>query len=339
MPDIKYFLRVASGVSLKRFLHLLDVDKRKSGKSTVSLLTDIARCSIRYGASFNDYMIFSYWLMDHAQRDTILTRVRAHHLFDKVNDPNYVHLFDSKSEFYRNFGKYLGRDTVIVADTTPDEFDAFFASNPVILAKPDRGWSGKGMKRLELADYPTSEDRRALFTSLASSGIGVIDAWVKQHPTLDELNPRTVNTMRMCTFVIDGHADFLYAALKAGAGDHFVDNLESGGIHSPVDPETGKLFYAGRNSQRDFTDTSPATGVPLVGFEVPYFHEAVAMVQEASMVVPQVRYVGWDVAITPTGPVLIEGNAYPGDFFWQLPQYGPRGAGLWPYFTAHVPGL
>ena len=27
---------------------------------------------------------------------------------------------------------------------------------------------------------------------------------------------------------------------------------------------------------------------------------------------PQVRYIGWDIAFTDNGPVMVEGNEYPG---------------------------
>lgn len=41
------------------------------------------------------------------------------------------------------------------------------------------------------------------------------------------------------------------------------------------------------------------------------FFEAVEMCKKAALVVPQVGYIGWDVAITPTRPVLVEGNTLP----------------------------
>ena len=35
------------------------------------------------------------------------------------------------------------------------------------------------------------------------------------------------------------------------------------------------------------------------------------MVKEAALLVPEIRYVGWDVAITNDGPCIIEGNEFP----------------------------
>ena len=42
--------------------------------------------------------------------------------------------------------------------------------------------------------------------------------------------------------------------------------------------------------------------------------EAVELVKKAAEVVPQVGYVGWDVGISENGPVIIEGNSFPGVF-------------------------
>jgi hypothetical protein len=52
------------------------------------------------------------------------------------------------------------------------------------------------------------------------------------------------------------------------------------------------------------------------------------MVEEAALVLPKVRYVGWDAAITPNGPCLIEGNDYPGHVFYNFPQHHPDGMGM-----------
>ena len=66
-----------------------------------------------------------------------------------------------------------------------------------------------------------------------------------------------------------------------------------------------------------YFDTHPITGVRFEGFEIPFFNEAVDLCKRAAMVVPQVQYVGWDVAITPSGPVIIEGNSFTG---YDMPQ-------------------
>ena len=47
---------------------------------------------------------------------------------------------------------------------------------------------------------------------------------------------------------------------------------------------------------------------------------------------PEICHVGWDVAITPDGPVLIEGNDYPGTDLCQLAPHYPEKQGLWPYY-------
>ena len=41
------------------------------------------------------------------------------------------------------------------------------------------------------------------------------------------------------------------------------------------------------------------------------------LVKQMAQVIPSVRYVGWDVALTPNGWVMIEGNDK-GQFVWQV---------------------
>jgi hypothetical protein len=43
-------------------------------------------------------------------------------------------------------------------------------------------------------------------------------------------------------------------------------------------------------------------------FQLPMMDEVRAFIDRVARVVPQVQYVGWDVVVTPDGPVLVEGN-------------------------------
>ena len=78
------------------------------------------------------------------------------------------------------------------------------------------------------------------------------------------------------------------------------------------------------------------TGARIPGTAIPYWQEAVAMCLEASRVVPQVRFVAWDVAITPDGPVFIEGNSFPSHAIPQFAAHFPDGIGILPRFWEFI---
>ena len=61
------------------------------------------------------------------------------------------------------------------------------------------------------------------------------------------------------------------------------------------------------------------------------------MCLEAAKITPQIRFVGWDVAITEDGPVIIEGNTYCAHDFWQLPPHTPDKIGMLPKIKKYVP--
>ena len=53
----------------------------------------------------------------------------------------------------------------------------------------------------------------------------------------------------------------------------------------------------------------PNTKISIVGFKIPYWEEVNQMVEEAAAIINGVPLVGWDVAISENGPVLVEANA------------------------------
>ena len=61
-----------------------------------------------------------------------------------------------------------------------------------------------------------------------------------------------------------------------------------------------------------------------------FMQEIIDMCLEAAREVPQVRYVGWDVAITENGPTFIEANQHPGHDILQMPPHVPDKIGILP---------
>ena len=331
LGKLGYYLKVLSGVRIRKLSHCITVVRRRCRMSRASILRDMISCTRKYGAGYYDYMIFEYDQMTDEERETYMTRISNKALLTEMNDPAYTHLFDRKNEFYRTFSEYLGREFLDLTACSREELAAFLAQRDTVMAKPAEGECGHGIEKLRLDRFATLDEACAYLLA-EENGFGVVEDVIVQHPEMRRLYPDSVNCLRMTTLLVDGVPHMLYAVLKTGNNGNFVDNLESGGFACHVDPETGVVCGPGHTSSSIsdaiLAETHPATGVAFRGFAVPFYREAAEMVCRAALVVPQVRYVGWDVAITETGPAIIEGNNYAAYDFPQLPDDSQPRRGL-----------
>ena len=92
-----------------------------------------------------------------------------------------------------------------------------------------------------------------------------------------------------------------------------MDNHNAGGICMLVDKTEGKV--ASLASGRKYLNLvrHPDTSVFLPGFQIPYWEKCLKLIDEVARKTKNVRYVGWDIAITPDDVCLIEANPG-GDF-------------------------
>lgn len=133
---------------------------------------------------------------------------------------------------------------------------------------------------------------------------------IRQHDVMSSLHPSSVNTVRVITFVSGARIELFAAAMRIGAKGKSVDNWAAGGVIVGIDAERGELRgdgffkpgYGGRVQRH------PDSGIVLHGFKIPYFAEAVALVSRLHGYLRDIHSIGWDVAITPDGPTIIEGN-------------------------------
>ena len=337
MQKIAYFARVFGGIRLKRFQKALEGACRSSGKSKAALTADMVKCFFRFGAGFQDYCLFHFWELNDAQRDTYLTRFRSKKFIEFMNDPAYAHIIDKKTDFYSRFRDYLGRKTINLLDTDTTEADVrdFFDTHASFFCKMDALGCGEGAELLHKEDFA---DSHAFYQYIKSKGLATLEEVIENHPNIAEIYPNSVNTCRVVT-VLDRQceAHIVTAIFKFGRDGRFVDN---NGVWLPIDLETGAYTYisrAGDELLQEYYTEHPNTHYPFSGFKVPMFKELCDMAKKAATVVPQVRYIGWDIAVTPHGPTIIEGNDYNDHYFGQMPGQTEKGVGLLPTIRKYIP--
>lgn len=135
------------------------------------------------------------------------------------------------------------------------------------------------------------------------------------HTAIARLSPRALSTIRVMTTAVTGRAPaFLVGVLRMGTGDATADNFAQGGIAAPVDAETGELGDARGLDVNDLPCVHyghPDTGEPIAGTRLPFWRESVDLALRAHALLGDLPVVGWDIAITPNGPVIVEGNWNP----------------------------
>lgn len=127
-----------------------------------------------------------------------------------------------------------------------------------------------------------------------------------------------LQTVRVATLVsADGAPEVLYAELKVIAGDRVTDNYCGGTVGNlvvNVARETGALAHARRASPdgvgAEIVPAHPATGVPFEGFALPDWPALLALAGRCALAFLPLRTIGWDLALTPRGPVVVEGNRW-----------------------------
>jgi hypothetical protein len=140
---------------------------------------------------------------------------------------------------------------------------------------------------------------------------------LRNHPAMADLATRSLITVRAVTVLDEQQQPELvvaYLRVLAKLEDDWPVKKPISEYAAAVDLETGRLGPMTGDKPEclsQWHDRHPVTGVPLAGRAVPCWDEVAALAVRAHQVIRDRVLVGWDIAITPSGPVLLEGNSYP----------------------------
>ena len=333
MNRIKYLLKKIFSCNYKDLYRQAKIIHKKRKIPTLLICIDMITCGIKYGAGYCDYVEFEFDLLNSNQRKTYLTSELNNRIVRLYNDKNFWHFFQDKIEFNNLFKKYIGRDYISIRDndSTFEDFKTFCLNHKKICVKPVNASCGDG---IQFININKKTDIKKLYDTLKTEKKYLIEEYINQHKNLNKLYSGSVNTLRIISFLNDdGNIDIIRAIIKFGTTGE-IDNHVAGGMYTFLD-EKGIVLYPACDDFGHVYYKHPVTNIGIVGFKVPFYKETLELIKKAGKIIPQIRYVGWDVAITNDGPIIVEGNEYCG-LFQNKASTNPSKIGDLPLFKKYI---
>lgn len=330
------FWKLACRMNGKQLLETVRKIARRSGKNKVFLFFDVLYCGVAYGAGYQDYWLYEFEKLTRAQRRTYVTRGFNNRMVCLLNDKEKREQFSDKGNFNRRYQDLMGRAFLDLTRCREEDFLEFVKKHQVFAAKPPKGCCGKGFERVEAVQ---DAEPMKMLRRLQKEGKTIVEEYLSQHPALEKLHPSSINTLRIGTMNHSGTVTVVYGFLRIGNHGNVVDNINSGGMCAPIDLDTGVIAGKACDKNGKAYERHPVSGATIEGAEIPFWRDSLKLCVQAAGRAPEIGYIGWDVCVTPQGPVLVEGNEFPGHDILQLPEHTPKKVGMKPVFLKLVPEL
>ncbi len=232
-------------------------------------------------------------------------------------------------DYYFSVFKNRGETVVARLMDCPDGFQSTMDSICALLRQEKKlafkaaaGTHGDGFYALEYVpetgtyqingQESTQEELEALLASQRS--FYVVTSYINMHPTLKRIYPQSVNSIRIMVINRNGYAPkIMQTYMRIGSSKTgYTDNVGYGGICAMVDTETGTLYAP--ETLRDHVyypcPVHPDTGVEIAGIQIPHWREVCEAVLEICRSIPELEYLGFDVAVTEDGFNVMEINIH-----------------------------
>lgn len=322
--QVNSYLNILSGKNFRNKKLRIEVSKKIKVLTVVNITgwsyeyaeAAMKKSKIISGASYENYISYRFWEVDENSQKTYLTAGIGQKLKKKYNiNKSGIRFFINKDLFNEKFNQFIGRPWLSNSNMSWKNFESTFSSVSKIIYKPRASTQGNGITVFDL----DKDGRSCVYEKLKKLPKGIVEGYIKQHPEMNKFSKQSVNTIRVVTVRTFDKVNILYAAMRMGGGNAVVDNFHAGGILAIVDIDNGYLITDGFDMYGNPFIIHPITKEEIKGFKIPFWNDVIKLVKEAGVVVDGVGYVGWDVAITNDGPILIEGNVSPGSLVLQTP--------------------
>ena len=322
------FLR---GIKLYRFT------SSKIKKSPLKCIREIIMLFKYWNAFPDTYFRFGMFLKEYSDKEKMKSFVPqgAYYRISTDNDVRYHVLVDDKIIFHDIMTHYglpvparyftfrsgeFRTGANLITDAEVDEIIKGITDNRIFVKK-FTGGAASGVSIFTKINDGVYIDERGERVSASmirrdyANQDFFFEKQIIQEPVLSKFNPDTVNTIRVMTF----KDRVISAAVRFGRKGSFVDNTAKGGVAVSLDIKTGILqSYGMREYDLRHYMEHPDSHLKFENTYVTQWPDVKALVEKTLKYLPYYQSVGFDVATTNEGPVIIEINTGAGVYLSQM---------------------
>lgn len=263
--------------------------------------------------SYVDYGEFGIW------RDNLnKSRNKPYEYTGLLRDKFVFNLFAKSLDFPASsmIGLISRGELFVIADKTTVSLNEYLKCNNVdTFCKAIDAEDGKSIYRVASKDGSIYLNDKLVSSVELQQVLGperwTIEHKIIQHPAYAALYPNSVNTLRIYTVrdVCTGEIKYLPSILRIGTNGNYVDNWARGGLIIRVyeDGTLGKYGYY-RPTYGTKTDSHPDSGVVFNETVMPWVKESFEFVKKMHHYLYGIHSIGWDIAVTEDGPIVVEAN-------------------------------
>ena len=192
-----------------------------------------------------------------------------------------------------------GRDTILIDRRSAKcaWYSLSPRSSPALLEIFDDGDSAE----IDLGALPQRLARFSRFQRI------LVQPYLKNHAVITQIAPsRALAAIRLLSGFNSGGTSLLRAIIFLPTGNAIISQYA---YTAPVRLDSGflgKIFFQS-GSQKDL-ECFPGSNIRLEEFRVPHWRRVRRLIEKAHGVLADYPFVAWDVAVTDSGPVLLEAN-------------------------------
>jgi hypothetical protein len=307
--------------------------ERGTGQSGMRVFFDMVWLALRYNINPFEYAIYTF--NEPSQRKDLHEYIFDNDLFGLAAlnarlgaDNRDVQDKDRFAEICATHG-FPHVETLAVFDGGRQVYPAmpFVPDVPQIWTKALRLSGGVGGAKWvqDGTWYRDGGGRRILAANLADEFCKqdcLVQPYVENHPDIAPTTNGALASLRIVTGLNDrGEAEFVTSSMTLPRGTH---ESISFGICCSIATDSGRIRHAIESVGVPVIN-HPDTNEPIIGIELPSWRESVELVRRAhASAFPRFAFLGWDVALTKDGPLLLEANSGWGAFYHQILD-GPLG--------------
>ncbi len=294
----------------------------------------------KYWHCFPDtYFRFGMFMKDFGDMELMKTFIpqQAYARYAADKDSRYHILIDDKILFH-NIARMYGipvperffvfQDNIfckngqIISDMEVDEILNQITDERVFI-KRYRGGAGSGISIAVRKEDGLFLDNGQRLTASAirdrfSDSNYIFEKQIVQEKTLARFNPDSVNTIRILTYKNKP----ISAAVRFGGKGDYCDNISKGGMAVSINLETGELGeYGMRMYDIEHYYEHPYSHLKFKGVTIPNWNLIIECVNKALSVLPYYNSIGFDIATTNDGPIIVEINSGAGINLSQTGKY------------------